>query len=334
MKKPIFIFALIVFLTASACGLPVKTRWLVEPTLTPAPLPQVQNVVTLTPLSPATAVPTLEPTLEPTITPTSAPTEKVVPDGVINIMVLGSDWRPTSGHRTDVVMLVSVNTVRQTVSAVSFPRDLYIPVPGWETQRINTVEPHGGFELLAETMDQNFGVRPDYYIMTDFQGFTGIINSLGGVDVYAGSRLADQCDLPWRDGDGRCAIQSGRNTMDGATALWYIRSRHTSNDLDRLRRQQEVMMGIFVKMMSMNAIQNLPGLFAQYQRSVKTNLTVQAITPLLPTAATVFSNRDLIRRYTLTIKEAQPFKTETGAQVLLPDYERIEAILDEAVFQQ
>ncbi len=256
-----------------------------------------------------------------------------MPQGVMNIMVLGSDYRPNSGHRTDVIMLVSVNTVKQTVSVISFPRDLYVPIPGWTTQRINTAEPHGGFEMLADTMEKNFGVRPAYYMMTDFQGFKGIIDSLGGVDVYAGAKLVDKCDLPQAE-NGKCAISVGSHHMDGATALWYIRSRYTSSDLDRLRREQEVMAGIFVKIMSGGATKDLPGLFARYRSSVKTNLTAQAIVPLLPTAANVFADRSLIRRYALTVKEAKPYVTDTGAQVLLPDYDRINQILDEAIFNQ
>ncbi len=263
---------------------------------------------------------------------TPAIQKRSLPAGVVNIMVLGSDYRPNAGHRTDVIMLVSVNTVKQQVSVISFPRDLYVPIPGWTTQRINTAEPHGGFSLLADTMEQNFGVRPDYDILADFSEFKGIIDSLGGVDVYVGSNLVDRCDLPVQK-DGKCSFASGSHHMDGTTALWYIRSRHTSSDLDRLRREQEVLMGIFVRLMSAGAVEHLPQLFKQYQSSVKTNLTVQAIVPLLPTAVKVFNDRKQIRRYALTVKEAQPFVTSTGAQVLLPDYARISQLLDEAIFQ-
>lgn len=246
-------------------------------------------------------------------------------------MILGSDWRPNAGHRTDVMILVSVNTVKKTVSAVSFPRDLYVPIPGWTKQRLNTAEPHGGFDMLANTLDQNFGIRPDYYIMTDFQGFKGIIDSVGGIDVYAEYALTDKCDLPTAE-NGECTINPGRNHMDGETALWYVRSRHTSNDLYRNRRQQEVIMGLFTSLMSSDAINHLPDLYARYNGSVKTNLTVQAMVPLLPTAAQVFSNRDSIHRYVFSTKEAVPFTTDTGAMVNLPDYGAIAKILDEAIF--
>lgn len=309
MKKPILILILLIFLASAACSLPVQTRWSVDPARTPAPV--------------------------------MPPSGRAMPEGVVNIMVLGSDFRPGGGARTDAIMLVSVNTDKKTVSVVSFPRDLYVPIPGWTTERLNTAFAHGGFDTLADTMEANFAVRPSGYVLTDFQGFKGIIDSLGGVEIYAGDRLVDRCDLPIAV-DGQCAIEPGRHTMDGATALWYIRSRHTSSDLDRLRREQEVLMGIFIRLMSGGGLQDLPGLVAGYKNSVQTNLTVQALAPLLPTAASVFSDRGSssdrdrssgsIRRYALTANEAVPFVTDTGAQVLLPDYDAINAILDEAIF--
>ena len=328
MKKPILIVALIFFFVSAACSAPVRTKWSPTPTTSaPADAPQVTPTVSDQPAA------TAEDLGDVPVEPTSENTQRAMPEGVVNLMVLGSDFREGAGHRTDVIMLVSVNTVNQTVSVVSFPRDLYVPIPGWTTQRINTAEPHGGFDTLAATMESNFGVRPTYYVMTDFQGFKNVINSLGGIDVYIGSRLVDQCDLPMANGEGTCTVDPGLMRMDGDTALWYVRSRHTSSDLDRLRREQEVMMGLFVGVMS-GGLQNLPGLFAQYQASVRTNLTVDAITPLLPTAARVFSDRKLIQRYTMTVKEAKPFVTSTGAQVLLPDYDAINAILDQAIFNQ
>jgi polyisoprenyl-teichoic acid--peptidoglycan teichoic acid transferase len=334
MKKPILIFALIVFLTSAACGLPLRTRWTDLPTLVPT---VNTHLVNLSPTdivasaTPPVATQTAEAVGDVPAEPIAAPNQRTMPEGVVNIMVLGSDWRASSGHRTDVIMLFSVNTAKQSVSVISFPRDLYVPIPGWTTQRINTAEPHGGFDLLADTMQQNFSVRPEYYVMTDFDGFKAIVDSLGGVDVYAGSKLVDRCDLPIGE-NGICTILPGRHSMDGTTALWYIRSRYSSSDLDRLRREQEVMSGIFIRLMSGSVVTDLPGFFARYNSTVKTNLNIQALAPLLPTAARVFGDRELIHRYALTVKEAKPFVTDTGAQVLLPDYDRIYQILDEAIF--
>lgn len=323
MKKQIFILFLTVILAATACNLPVTA---VQPSAhtTPAPT-QVAG--------------------EPNTLSTSTPEDignvpdqggatgekRKMPDGVVNIMILGSDFRPNAGHRTDVMMLVSVNTVKQTVSVVSFPRDLYVPIPGWTKQRLNTAEPHGGFDLLADTLDQNFGVRPTYYVMTDFGGFKGIIDSVGGVDVNAKYRLTDSCDLPTAE-NGQCTVHSGINHMDGETALWYVRSRHTTNDLYRNERQQEVILALFTKLMSAGAINHLPDLYNQYKDTVKTNLTVEAMLPLLPTAAKVFSDHSAMRSYVFSVEEAVPYTTDTGAMVNLPDYGKIAKILDEAIF--
>ena len=114
MKKPIFLFALIVFLTVSACAFPIQTKWSVSPIAT-------SNTHTPSQTAVGTTTPEVLGTVPVQSTPSQA--KRVMPDGVVNLMILGSDWRPSSGHRTDVVMLVSVNTIKQTVSVVSFPRD-------------------------------------------------------------------------------------------------------------------------------------------------------------------------------------------------------------------
>lgn len=333
MKKPIFIFFIVLLLTIMACNMPVETIWSETPTVsgTVDPIPSTSPTSTPEIGTPPAITPTAEALGEVPTVATSAVSQRVMPEGVVNIMLLGSDYRENSGYRTDVMMLVSVNTVKQSVSVISFPRDLYVPIPGWETQRLNTAMPHGGFKMLADTLEVNFGVRPDYYVLTDFNGFKSIIDGLGGVQVYAGSRLVDRCDLPIAV-NGICTIEPGLVTMDGETALWYVRSRYSSSDLDRLRREQEVMTGIFTKLMSGGAAANLPSLYNRYKSSVKTNLTIQAITPLLPTALNVFANRKQISRYTMTVKEAKPYVTSTGAQVLLPDYDAINQMLDEAIF--
>ena len=106
-----------------------------------------------------------------------------LPDGVVNILVLGSDARPGGGFRTDVIMLVSINRNNSTVSVVSFPRDLYVNIPGWMTNRINTAMQVGGFYTMQAHLPDQFRGAPDYYVMTNFNGFKGIIDSMDGIDV-------------------------------------------------------------------------------------------------------------------------------------------------------
>ena len=95
----------------------------------------------------------------------------IPPDGQVNILVLGSDWRADSGYRTDIVLLVSVYTKENKVSLVSFPRDLWVDIPGLTEERINTAMGYGGFPLLASVFEYNFAIPIDHYIMTNFYGF-------------------------------------------------------------------------------------------------------------------------------------------------------------------
>ncbi len=353
MLKPIVqkfaYLAFIMALISISCSFPVT------PSIQVGPQVIAQQVITADPNSTTTPTPfqpvgptatSVDPTATPQPTSTVNPLDeliesigiptpiritKQVPKEVINLLVLGSDYRPSSGYRTDVIMLVSINTKTNRVSVTSFPRDLYVYIPGWMTQRINTAQPHGGFSMMQDTFEYNFGVRPSYYILTNFQGFIGIVNSLGGVDVNVGSYLSDTCDLPWRS-NGYCSVSPGLHTMDGATALWYVRSRHSSSDFDRTRRAQEVLQGLFNRLMSLDAITRLPELYSSYSSSVETNLGVEDIAPLLPIASQVLSDSSLISRYAIGTSEVTPYTTESGAAVLLPNYEAIAAIIEKAIF--
>ena len=352
MAKKLARLALVLILVSISCSLPAFAG----PANTPAPTPQAVSALFVTPAPNATATPTpfqpLGPTITPTITmtPTEAPPAEPtieglegqptpvrisqrLPEGTVNFLVMGSDYRPSSGYRTDVIMLVSVNTGKGTVSVVSFPRDLYVPIPGWTTQRINTAFPHGGFPMMADTLEYNFGVRPTFYVMTNFQGFTSIINSLGGVNVNVGQYLSDSCDLPQNRG-GYCTVNPGTVNMDGATALWYVRSRHSSSDFDRLRRAQEVLYAVFAKLMSLNALARAPELYTAYRSSVETNIGIDDILPLLPVASKVLTDSSLIRRYAIGPAEVYNYITEGGAMVLLPNYEAIARIISQAVYGQ
>jgi polyisoprenyl-teichoic acid--peptidoglycan teichoic acid transferase len=357
MSKPLVRLALILLLVSVACSLPVFTNQPTPAAVSQLPMTASPDLTqTATPFQPigptSTSNPRFTATPEPTISPTidahedAHEDEHVVipglptpvrpnlplPEGQVEILLLGSDWRPNAGYRTDVIMLVSINTKKATVSVVSFPRDLYVTIPGWTTQRINTAQPRGGFEMMADTFDYNFGVRPQYYVMTNFQGFKSIIDSLGGVTVNVGQGLNDTCDLP-QARNGYCQVNPGRVTMNGETALWYVRARKTTSDFDRTRRAQEVIYGIFSKMMSLNAITRLPELYNTYTRSVETNMGIEDIAPLLQVAPQILSDSDRVSRYAVGRNEVTPYRTESGAAVLLPNYEAITKLIIEAVFK-
>lgn len=258
--------------------------------------------------------------------------EEETTEGKTTILLLGSDRRETDGSfRTDVLLLLSINGDNGTVSAVSFPRDLWVRVPSLYEMKINQVHELGGFKATAEMFEDNFGIRPDYFVMTDFAGFTTFIDEIGGITVKASVELTDDCDLP-QQRDGDCTVMPGETFMDGATALWYVRSRNTSNDIDRLRRAQEVIYGVFNQMVSSGRLDQIPALQKQFKEHIKTNLSAARAISLLPVAARVFKNPDKIQRFAITEDQATPSWSWNGMWILLPDEAAIKALLQEAGF--
>jgi LCP family protein required for cell wall assembly len=248
------------------------------------------------------------------------------PEGQVNILLLGSDQRPDSGgFRTDTLLLATLNPQAGTVSLTSFPRDLYVYIPGWTTQRINTAFGYGGFDALAITMEYNFGVRPSHYVVINFWSFKEVIDNLGGIDVQVAVTLTDH-----RTGYGDYTMPAGLNHMDGETALWYVRSRYSTNDIDRGRRQQEVLLAIFQKLMSLDAVKRAPDLYNIYINNVVTNIRFEDVAPLLP-LATQLLDPTRIHRYGIGYEQLVPWVTSGGAQVLLPVQEAVLAVMRQAL---
>jgi LCP family protein required for cell wall assembly len=138
-----------------------------------------------------------------------------------------------NGH-TDTILLVHIPRVGsgQPATMVSIPRDSYVDIPGYGTDKINTAFAQGGPPLLAQTVEENTGIVLDHYVEIGFGGFGGIVDALGGVGMCLPEPITDPLagiDLP-----------AGCQNLDGRNALGYVRSRATPRaDLDRMRHQRE-----------------------------------------------------------------------------------------------
>lgn len=318
----------------------------------------------LTPLASSTAVPatatpvplgTAEPGFEvgwpPPFSygnPPTPPTQ--IPDpappfttdlGVVNIMLLGSDRRPTSGSfRTDVVIIASLHPREGQVALLSIPRDLYVYLPGYSMQRINVAYrladtigyPGGGPALLADTIRYNFGITIHHYAKVEMSGFSDIVDSLGGVTVNVNCAYRD-----WRlrspelnPNDERnwvlYTVQPGVVEMDGDLALWYARSRSLSSDFDRGRRQQEVLRAIYRQILQLGLIARLPDLYSDLRDTVTTDLSLGDLISLAPLAARV-TTADIRSRF-VGRDEVTSWRVPTsGAQVLLPQPDEIQQLV-------
>jgi LCP family protein required for cell wall assembly len=294
------------------------------------------NSATATPVQPiGDAASTLETTPNPEdvgtwLTPTPMEMLLEKPEGQVNILLLGSDIRPNDGgFHTDVTLWVSLNPKDGYVSAVSFPRDLYVYIPGYGNERINFAFPLGGFEKLADTFEYNFGIRPDYYAMVDFNGFVAVINNLGGINVQTEKNLTDKCDVSLNP-SGICSVGPGLVHMNGDLALWYARSRYSTNDIDRSRRAQEVIEAIFDRLMSLDAVLKIPDLYSAYTTYVETDIPLTEIISFIPLASQIYDNGD-IRNYVIGYDQVYDWITYTGAQVLMPDFDAIQEVMIEAL---
>jgi polyisoprenyl-teichoic acid--peptidoglycan teichoic acid transferase len=312
------------------------------PTLTPARYqPGLDATPTATPFQPVpdefklisapssgTPAAPLGPTLTPSVPPPPAQTAVAMepPPRQTNILVLGSDQRPnTPGIRTDTIILVTLNAEQGKVNLTSFPRDLYVHIPGWGMQRINTAYQLGGADLLASTMQYNFGVPVDHSVMINLSSFREVIDSLGGVDVRVGQEFSDK-----NYHKEYVTLQPGIHHMDGITAEWYVRSRKTTSDFDRGRRQQEVLQAIFEKLVSLNAVRRAPEFFELYNKNVSTDLGLGDLLPFLPLAAQV-SDTSRIHHYYIGPNQVYDYLTPEGAMVLVPLHYAVMEVLSEAL---
>lgn len=337
MRNKLPIIPLLILILLAACNLPMAPAAVsMNPNFLYAPSNPTATATPFQPIDPtAVFFPTATP-LPPTPTPlqigqySSPPSSTRAgllpqPKGQINILLLGSDQRPNSGgFRTDTIMLVTVNPADNSVNITSFPRDLYVEIPGYTTNRINTAFARGGFKTMADTFEVNLGVRPDYYALINFWSFVDVVNSLGGVDVNASKPLSERTSIGWFN------VPAGITHMDGETALYYSRSRYSTSDFDRNRRQQEVITAIVDKMMNLYTIAKIPELYRIYSENVTTNIKLRDVIPLIPVAARIKST-DNIQHYFIGRGEVSSWRTPGGAAVLLPNRAAIEAVMRQAL---
>jgi LCP family protein required for cell wall assembly len=163
---------------------------------------------------------------------------KPAPSGATNILMLGSDRRISAapggwvdaGQHTDSIMIAHVPADRARVTVTSIPRDSWVTVPGHGKNKINAGFGLGGPTLMVRTVENLTGVRIDHLVIVDFDGFKDITDEIGGVRLTVPRGSAEQ----------RAGLPVGPQTMNGETALRYVRQRNSKpgNDFAQVERQQ------------------------------------------------------------------------------------------------
>lgn len=169
---------------------------------------------------------------------------------VKNILLLGVDARSGENAeqtRSDTMMLVSVDSKHHCIKLVSFLRDTWVYIPSLEhEQRLNAACSDGGYKNVVETIEYNFGVKIDGYVVTDFEMFKVLVDSLGGVKIDVTEKEAKEVtNHPKRYGN--VTLEAGNNKLTGEQALAYCRIRKIDTDFVRTQRQRTVMSAILKK---------------------------------------------------------------------------------------
>ena len=210
----------------------------------------------------------------------------------VSILLMGldyRDWEQGNGPpRTDSMMMVTIDPVAKTAGMLSIPRDLWVEIPGWEHNRINTAYflgeanrlPGGGPGLAMETVEHLLGVPIDFFAVIDFHAFERMIDEFGGVDVLVpeAMRIAPI-------GRESMGLEAKAYHFDGPQALAYARARKTEGgDFDRAQRQQQVALAIRDQILGVDMIPLLltraPALYEELAAGVRTNLSFDQMVSL------------------------------------------------------
>jgi LCP family protein required for cell wall assembly len=261
--------------------------------------------------------------------------------GRINILLLGIDRRDGTGwaYRTDTIVVVTVDPDTRAAGMLSIPRDLQLTLPGYGEDRINTAnvygyrqdDPDGGPALLKATIEANFGIPIDGYLMVDFQTFEKIVDTLGGIDVNVPTSLHDTRYPDPRPGDPYAFktihFDPGWQHMDGKRALEYARSRMSTTDFDRAKRQQLILLAIRERTLSLRAIPRWPSLVATVVDGAKTDMDLGDLLGLAFFAVRIDTSnlKQVVLEHPLVVNHQRA----DGAAVQLPNWDLINPVIEE-----
>ncbi len=263
----------------------------------------------------------------------------------INILFLGLD-RPRgvpdhTAARTDSVMVLTIDPFSKTAGAFSIPRDLLVEIPdgsgGFYTDRINVVWETGEFiyddydgggpGLIKDTIEHNFGIPIDNYLILDFEDFIDVVDEVGGIDIDVPEYEAD---FSYTDciGCQAYAVEflPGREHMDGRRALAYARVRKSSNDFKRIERQQLVIQAAAEKAVSLDLFLNpsrAVNLYQKFKDAVETDVSDLRVPGLAKLMQQVKTNE--IRMVSIASATYPCGSGCTGA-VLLADWDKVKEL--------
>ena len=266
----------------------------------------------------------------------------------VTILMMGIDQRDgetDTAYRTDSMMLVTVDPVGRTAGILSIPRDLFVEIPGFPNRdKITTANfkgdayhlPGGGPQLAMDTVEQNLGIRVNYYIRINFTAFETFIDLIGGIDINNPTEIDDPDYPDMHNGYDPFYLAAGPQHLDGQTALKFARTRHQSgDDFGRAERQQTVVMAVRDKILSADMLPVLfskaPQLLSALTGSYQTNLSLDQIASLALLAKEI--PRGQIQSAVIDQQYIADFyTTEDNQQVVILNIEKFRELRDQMFY--
>lgn len=271
-------------------------------------------------------------------TPTPVTIEAWEGDGRVNILLMGIDRRPGEAFvsRTDSMMIISIDPDTNSASILSIPRDLYVEIPNYGQDRINTAMVYGaregdyldGAALAMQTVAYNLNVPIHHFVLVDFSAFVRVIDLLGGVDVEVPYDINDPEYPDMEYGYEPLYIPAGLQHFDGVMALKYARTRHADSDFNRAYRQQQVLFAArqqATKMGMTDLLRRGPALYREVEQGIRTDLSLEQMLRLAKTVSDIPAAD--IRNEVLDYDYVSSYRTPAGASVLLLNQEAAAPLL-------
>lgn len=206
----------------------------------------------------------------------------------VTVLVMGLDYRDweegDGAARTDTMILLTVDPVAKTAGMLNIPRDLWVNIPGFGYERINTAYrqgdiynyPGGGPGLAIATVEQFLGVPIHFFAQIDFYAFERFIDELGGIEID----VPDEIKVDPLGPGNTVILEPGKQILDGPVSLAYARARYTDGgDFDRGQRQQQVILAMRDRILNLNMLPTLvtkaPALYQELAGGIHTNLDIE-----------------------------------------------------------
>lgn len=233
---------------------------------------------------------------------------------------------------SDTMMVLSYDKTIKKTSLVSIPRDLYVRIYGTKKDKINSAYEIGilrknNLGFTKKLISRITGVYIDNVIVLDFSSFKKVINDLGGVDI--------ELDKPFTETQQwgyEFSLPAGNNHLNGDSALYYARSRYSSNDFDRAQRQQKIILAIKNKVMELNILSDpirSLSILNSIRKNIETDLNIFDTNGLYELSSQ-FDSESNIKRYVITTENLvyeSHLQTEYGnLYVLLPNGDNLQGI--------